>query len=393
MRTIALKYLDGFSCIGAECEDDCCSGWAVPVDETHYRAIEAKVGPEELSQKLSRQPEGERQRFALMVLDQDRHCAMLGDDRLCTLHKRFGEEVIPDTCAVFPRSSGVVGGRFELTASISCPEIARRCLLQEGSTDPIEVSDDKIVRGLIYKAVRGDEGPYQASFESVRGLLMGVLSQRRVPLAARLCALAWFSEQTRRWLHKDAESVDREVISRLFQLMSQPATLDQFQQQMQSARMTEPFAASVVQQVLVASREDPSPTFLRIVDQALARDGESDPRKLWTAHQQRVANLPAAAAEKLERALEAYCKNFAFKDWYLKSPSFNRWLHGLLVRVAILRYLIIAHPAAPELAIVETAYSLSRTYEHDDRAMSRILDALDSQGMQTLGHAVALLTF
>ena len=71
-------------------------------------------------------------------------------------------------------------------------------------------------------------------------------------------------------------------------------------------------------------------------------------------------------------------------------------VNGLLVRVAILRYLVVAHPeaqAAPERAIVEVAYSLSRTLEHDDRSMAHILDALDAQGMQTLGHAVSLLTF
>jgi lysine-N-methylase len=401
VRTVGLRYLDGFRCIGAECEDDCCTGWAVPVDEPHFHAIEARLGDTaegkaELQRALIPQPEPNRQRFALMILDERRRCAMLGEDRLCTLHGRFGEEVLPDTCAVFPRSSGVVGGRFELSASLSCPEVARRCLLADGATDPVEMSDDRIVRGLIYKAVRGDEGAYHAAFDAVRTLILGVLSQRQVPVASRLFALAWFADQTRAWLHEQAANVDREALSRLAQLLRQPGAIERFHQQLQSAQLREPFAASVVQQVLVAASDDPAPLFGLLVQGSLARDGDTDPAPLWEAHRARQATLSASTVEKLELALEAFCKNFAFKDWYIKAPSFTRWLHGLLVRVTILRYLVVAHPdtpADPERAIVQVAYSFSRTMEHDDRSMARILDALHTQGMQTLAHAVSLLTF
>jgi lysine-N-methylase len=406
MRTIALKYLGEFSCIGGECEDDCCSGWAVTLEEGNYRALAERLGRSEegraeLAASVAVLPPGEdnsgrRRPYALMVLDDDRHCRMLGADRLCKIQKRFGEEAIPDPCAVFPRTSGAVGGRFELSATISCPEIARRCLLHDDSTDPIEVDKERIVRGLLYKTVRGDESPYHAAFDVVRSAVMGVLSHRDVPVATRLFALAWFAEQTRPWLHDRATTIDREAISRLLQLLRQAETYAQFEQGMRSAASDVPFAASVVQQVLVSSRQDPAPAFLRIVDHALGGDGEADPVKLLAAHRQRVAALPSETVAKLQVALEAFCKNFAFKDWFIKAPSFKRWLYGLFIRVSMLRYLVIAHPAAhsaPDKAIVETAYSMTRTFEHDLFSMPRILDQLEGQGMQTLAHAIALLTF
>jgi lysine-N-methylase len=399
MRTIALKYLEGFSCIGPDCEDDCCTGWAVPVEEKNYRVLEERLGQSEegrVELAASVTVNDKQRPFALMVLDDDRHCRMLGEDRLCKLQQRFGEEAIPDACAVFPRSSAVVGERFELAASLSCPEIARRCLLHDGSTDPIDIEKEKITRGLIMKSVRGDESPYHAAFDVVRTTMMGVLSQRHVPVAARLLALAWFAEQTRPWLHEQATGIDRDSIMRLVQLLRQPETLEQFQRQMSSASMNEPFAASVILEVLISSREDPAPLFLRIVDHALGGDGEADPAKLWAAHRQRTAALPAITVEKFERALEGFCKNFVFKEWYIKASSLRRWLYGLFIRVGMLRYLMTAHPAAhvsPEMAIVETAYSLSRTFEHNNFSLPRILDQLHQQGMQTLAHALALLTF
>jgi hypothetical protein len=178
--------------------------------------------------------------------------------------------------------------------------------------------------------------------------------------------------------------------------LRQPGALQQFQQQLAGARMTQPFAASVVIEVLMAAREDPADQFKAILEYALSHDGISDPMQLWNAHRERVAALPEATAAKIELALEQFCKNFAFKDWYLKSSSFARWLQGLFVRVAILRYLIVFHPLLAEdadFAIVETVYSMSRTFEHDDRSMTHVLDSLQTQGMLTLGHAVALLTF
>ena len=402
MKTLGLKYLDGFSCIGPDCEDDCCSeGWAVPVDEKHYHLLAERLaqlpdGAEELARTMVMEDAPTKQRYALMVFDERQHCAQFGEDRLCRIHGRFGEEMLSDTCAVFPRSSGVIGDRFEAWASISCPEIARRCLLVDGSTELIPMGDDAIKRGLIFRAARGDEDLYHASFDAVRQLVLHLLAQRQVPVAARLFALAWFADQTRAWLRHDAATVDRETMRRLFGMLRQPEALAPFHQQLSTVSSAEPFAASVVQQVILDAREYSGRVFRGLADASVALDGEGDAARLWAAHRARVAALSPEATAVLERALEAFCRNFAFKDWYLKSESFSRWLHGLLVRQSILRYLYAAHrevAAAPERAVVEVAYALSRTLEHDDRSMARILDALSRQGMLTLAHAVALITF
>jgi lysine-N-methylase len=402
VNTFGLKYLDGFSCIGPDCEDDCCSeGWAVPVDEKHYHLLAERLaqlpdGTAEVARTMAIEAEPTKQRYALMVFDERQHCAQFDQDRLCRIHTRFGEEMLSDTCAVFPRSAGVVGDRFEGWASLSCPEIARRCLLVDGSTELVPMGEEAIKRGLIFRAARGDEDLYHASFDAVRQLTLHVLAQRQVPVATRLFALAWFADQTRAWLHKNAETVDREMMRRLFGVLRQPQALEQFHQQLQSVQSSEPFAASVVQQVILDAREYSGRVFRGLADAAVALDGEGDAARLWSAHRARVAALSPDATAIFERALEAFCRNFAFKDWYLKSESFNRWVHGLFVRQSIVRYLFAAHrevASAPERAVVEVAYSLSRTLEHDDRSMARIIDALSRQGMLTLAHAVALITF
>ncbi len=38
------KCLDGFICIGAECEDTCCKGWKIGIDKDSYRAYRREKG-------------------------------------------------------------------------------------------------------------------------------------------------------------------------------------------------------------------------------------------------------------------------------------------------------------------------------------------------------------
>src|SRR5262249_55175221 len=149
-------------------------------------------------------------------------------------------------------------------------------LLVEGGTDLVELPNDRIVRGLLFKKLHGDEDIYHAGFESVRGLMMSILAQRRISVAARLFAVAWFAEQTRPFLHAKAQGAGRELIMKLFGLLKQPEALDRFQTELASAQLNQPFPASVVLQVMVAAREDPAARLLTLIDETLAVDG-SDP--------------------------------------------------------------------------------------------------------------------
>jgi hypothetical protein len=142
--------------------------------------------------------------------------------------------------------------------------------------------------------------------------------------------------------------------------------------------------------VLEANRAGGAPAFVRLVDAARDRYGEASPEALWVAHRARAATL----GDRLDRYLERFAQNFVFKDWFVRAPAFVDWAHGLFVRVALVRFLAVAHPLvdeAPERAAVEVVYALSRTLEHEEAPMARVLDALTAQGMRTLMHAAALL--
>ena len=143
---IAPRYAARFRCIGAECEETCCSGWEVPVDEEHYTRLEQKMQGtsqerEEFRSGFASPPTSVdgKGKHALIVLKEDGGCHFLSEDWLCSLQKRYGGDVLSDTCATYPRQVKLVGERIELTAKVSCPEVARLLLLVPDACEVVEI--------------------------------------------------------------------------------------------------------------------------------------------------------------------------------------------------------------------------------------------------------------
>ena len=390
LPAIGLRYMTRFQCIGAECEDDCCTGWAIPVDEAHYRALGERLSSADFSLAIQPLDAPTPRKHALMVLKSDSRCAMLGDDKLCAIQSRLGEPLLPDVCAVFPRSAGISNGRVELAGSLSCPEAARLCLSEENATDVVPIDPSLVARGLLYRKANSEDA-YAACLDGVRAAFQRLLADRQFPLPSRLFFLAWFAHQTETVFRRDAPFDPREVAATLQRLTQAPVRAE-LHRQFASATVDDPFPMSVITEVLAGNRAGARPAFLRVVDTGLASYGSDAHQldRLWIAHKTRAA----AVGERLDRYLENFARNFVFKDWFLRSPSFVDWAFGLFVRVALVRFLLVAHPAleeSAERAAVEVVYTLTRTLEHEEAPMARVLEALRAQGMRTLSHAVTLL--
>ncbi len=54
------------------------------------------------------------------------------ENGLCGIHARYGERFLSDACHFYPRITRSLGGQAVMTASLSCPEIARLALEEEG---------------------------------------------------------------------------------------------------------------------------------------------------------------------------------------------------------------------------------------------------------------------
>lgn len=131
MKITKPDYLDEFKCIASECEDTCCAGWGIVIDdETHkqYLTVASEFG-ERLRNEIV--IEGEENIFLL----KGNNCTFLNENKLCDIYKELGADSLCYTCREYPRYLEDFGNLREVGISLSCPEAARIIL---GSSKKVE---------------------------------------------------------------------------------------------------------------------------------------------------------------------------------------------------------------------------------------------------------------
>lgn len=136
------KYVSRFQCIGPQCEDNCCTGWAVSLDKKTYklyRNSRHKVLVERFSYVLERSKKDDVNDYARIKLSQpSRECPFL-EEKLCAIHRELGAEGLSNTCFDYPRRTWRISGNLQQALLLSCPEAARLALLDADAFDFIQV--------------------------------------------------------------------------------------------------------------------------------------------------------------------------------------------------------------------------------------------------------------
>jgi len=122
-------YFNDFRCVAAECEDTCCAGWAIMIDEDTLEKYKNFKGP--FGNRLKNSIDWKEGSF----LQYNKRCAFLNDDNLCDLHMEAGEHMLCDTCRDYPRHKEEYEGLREGSLSLSCIEAAKIIL---GCTEPVQ---------------------------------------------------------------------------------------------------------------------------------------------------------------------------------------------------------------------------------------------------------------
>ena len=190
-------------------------------------------------------------KHALVVLKEDGGCHFLSEDRLCSLQKRYGGDVLSDTCATYPRQVKLVGERIELTAKVSCPEVARLLLLVPDACEVVEIGPDLLERRILHDTLEpATAEPYAAGFDEVRLAMMRLLTQPRFPLASRLAFLGCLADALSPILYRGVQHRDPPARARALSSFQSSAVLAQLHQEFSQIAVPDATAASLVMRVL-----------------------------------------------------------------------------------------------------------------------------------------------
>lgn len=129
-----ISIFDEFQCAGQRCSINCCQGWKIPINHDVYMKYLHEKGlfgtKLRIFLKRGEQTASFRSPFG--------RCPFWGNDRLCSIQKKHGENYMPAVCVQFPRQLYNLSFFCEETLYLACPEAAKLFLAYADSDKPFE---------------------------------------------------------------------------------------------------------------------------------------------------------------------------------------------------------------------------------------------------------------
>lgn len=145
MKRIRPDYYDKFTCIASRCPISCCQEWKIAVDDETNRRWKKLLPP------AATVPQKKNLGAYTIIKCKDRVielterqlCPFLDQDGLCSLVIEYGDQVLSDTCATFPREIHRYGAHEEEVLLPCCPAVID-LLWEEQSLDFLESAQRKL---------------------------------------------------------------------------------------------------------------------------------------------------------------------------------------------------------------------------------------------------------
>lgn len=181
MKVRVPNYFNDFKCIASECEDTCCAGWSIVIDDesnNRYKKVNGEFG-EILRSKIVKDEDGDD----IFLLNKG-NCSFLNEKKLCDIYTELGEEYLCYTCKQYPRYTEEFLDLREVGISLSCPEAAR-IILKSDKKFTFELSennDEADLESDISNEVFSD-------FLECRNIVFSIIEREDLSLKSK-CAIA-----------------------------------------------------------------------------------------------------------------------------------------------------------------------------------------------------------
>lgn len=186
MKIRVPEYFKDFKCIASKCEDTCCAGWGIVIDDVtydRYKNVQGKFG-ERLRSEIVHEA-GEN----IFVL-KGNNCPFLNKEKTCDIYINIGEENLCYTCQQYPRYTEEFGSLREIGISLSCQEAAR-IMLNNDKKVTFELSENEEVVSS-YNDINA-----QLFIELLqsRNIVMDMLQDRDIDLRKRVVLALLFVDE------------------------------------------------------------------------------------------------------------------------------------------------------------------------------------------------------
>ncbi|MGD8190279.1 flagellin lysine-N-methylase [Brevibacillus ginsengisoli] len=405
-RSVLLPtYMRQFSCIGTECEDNCCNAnWTIAIDKktyNKYRNIKDKKIAEKILSGIKRNKVNSTENFyAQITKSSNNGCSLLNEENLCQIQLQLGAENLSDVCLVYPRHTNIVDGAYELSGEVSCPEVARLALLNKEGIEFENTEEPNNNRHIVIKNV-GTNNPNDIKHYlwPLRIFVIQVLQNRSYSLDERLILLGFFYRKINEKISEGKLNEIPSVISSYSEIILDGSLKDNLRSipsnyEIQVKLLKEITDKFVIGQDVVSSRYyDCFNDFLKGIN--LQKD--SDFNSVINNYQDAYKNYYSPFIKEHEYILENYVVNYVFKDLF--PVSFINDVFGdyivLVINYSLIKLHLIGmagyHKQLTTDSVIQLIQSLSRLLEHNPLLIKQLYDLIVKSGFSTLPHMAILL--
>ena len=196
-------YYDKFTCIAGKCEDTCCAGWEIDIDENSYEYY--KNLPGEFGEKVRnciKEYEGSEEDVYEVHgfrLKEGKRCPFLQKDGLCEMILTLGEDALCDVCTDTPRNFLEYGGMQEISLSPSCAEAGRLIFGSEQKVEFLTRERD----GTLELSESEEECLFGERIRAVRDYGLELLQERKYSVRERMGAFLCFGKEVQQRLNEE----------------------------------------------------------------------------------------------------------------------------------------------------------------------------------------------
>lgn len=390
------EYSTRFRCIGPDCEDDCCHGWAVPIDPAALAKYQS-LAPGPLRSQLDtciQVAEPAPPAAAIRMLPSGR-CPFHTEERLCRIHQELGHSALSQTCAQFPRRIHIIDGVEQVTLSLACPEAARLVLL-----DPDLFASPVRRHKLRWNPAVQCGDPLRTFYWPIREFVTALVVERSYALWQRLFLLGVLCQR----LDALARGHDHRTFPEFMRDFSGAVACGSLRAAMDAAPANPALQLHLIHELVRLGATAPGGSPLAVFHAAIGA-GEATGREAQTAA------YTAAHATTLEPFLRD-------RPWMLENYLLNELLAGafpfgdalfcgapvgcmssfaqLAVRFGILQGLLtgVATSRGPDFCtddVVRTVAAVSRHFEHNRTFAQRSAAFLQEHRLANVAGLTALL--
>lgn len=139
-------FFSEFRCTGGECREHCCKGWNIalnkPTVNDYLNSSDAEIRA--IAKNNIIKTKNSYADWGKISFSQKGYCAFMDEERLCRIHKKLGAGALSPTCANYPRMNKTTRYEIKQTLTLSCPEAAKKLLLNSKAMQLIEKKELRV---------------------------------------------------------------------------------------------------------------------------------------------------------------------------------------------------------------------------------------------------------